>query len=442
MKKPNVIFVFADQMRAQATGFYGNSQVSTPNLDRLAGQSLCFTNAISNCPVCSPYRGSLITGQYPLTHGVFVNDVHLEHRCPSIADCFTGAGYDTAYIGKWHLNGRGRTSYIPPQDRQGFDYWKVLECTHQYNESPYYDNNCEEQKMWEGYDAQAQTADAIRYISEQNTGNPFFLMLSWGPPHSPYQSAPQKFRDMYNPEDIVLRPNVPEDAREKAAEDLAGYYAHISALDEYMGRLLNALKEQGLAEDTLVVFTSDHGDMHGSHGYRRKQKPFEESILVPFLLNAPGIQPAETDILFNAPDIMPTLLGLCGIPVPDSVEGIDHSGFIRGGEDVSDDAALIANYHPFGEWARKHGGIEYRGVRTKTHTYVRSLEGPWLLYDNINDPFQLKILIEDPGSAELVRELEKKLSERLKAASDEFRKGEEYTEAWNYPLDESGTVPF
>ncbi len=429
-------------MRAQATGFHGNTQVSTPNLDRLAEQSFCFTNAISNCPVCSPCRGSLITGQYPLTHGVFVNDVHLEHRCPSIADCFTGAGYDTAYIGKWHLNGRGRTSYIPPEHRQGFDYWKVLECTHQYNESPYYDNNCEEQKMWEGYDAQAQTADAIQYISKHNTDHPFFLMLSWGPPHSPYQTAPQEFRKMYKPENITLRPNVPDDAREKAAEDLAGYYAHISALDEYMGRLLQTLEEKKLVEDTLVIFTSDHGDMHGSHGHRRKQKPFEESILVPFLLKAPGIQPSETDILFNAPDIMPTLLGLCGLSIPNSVEGTDHSGYIRGNEDVSNDAALIANYHPFGEWARKHGGFEYRGVRTKTHTYVRNLDGPWALYNNIADPFQQKNLIEDPDSAELVRELEEKLSERLKATSDEFRKGEEYTEAWNYPLDETGTVPF
>lgn len=127
-KKPDVVFVFGDQWRAQTFGYTGNTVVKTPHIDRLAEQSLNFTHAVSGCPVCSPARASLLTGQNPLTHGVFVNDVQLSNQAISIAEAFEQGGYDTAYIGKWHIDGRGRRNHIPPERRQGFDYWKVLEC--------------------------------------------------------------------------------------------------------------------------------------------------------------------------------------------------------------------------------------------------------------------------------------------------------------------------
>ena len=139
--KPNILFVFADQWRAQSIGYAGNLDVQTPNLDGFASQAVNFHHAVSGYPVCCPARASYFTGQYPLTHGVFVNDVHLCSDGPSLAQAFTAGGYDTGYIGKWHLNGRGRSSYIPPEDRQGFDYWKALECTHDYNQSLYYDHD-------------------------------------------------------------------------------------------------------------------------------------------------------------------------------------------------------------------------------------------------------------------------------------------------------------
>ncbi|MFW6159205.1 MAG: sulfatase-like hydrolase/transferase, partial [Planctomycetota bacterium] len=183
---PNVVFVFADQWRAQATGYAGDPNVRTPNLDRLSSESIRFTTAVANCPVCSPYRASLITGQYPLTHGVFLNDVHLAHRVPSLADAFKSAGYDTAYVGKWHLDGHGRYAFVPPQDRQGFDFWRGMECTHRYNESHYYADT-DEMQTWDGYDAGAQTRCCQDYVRARRPGDtPFLLVLSWGPPHSPY----------------------------------------------------------------------------------------------------------------------------------------------------------------------------------------------------------------------------------------------------------------
>ena len=237
--KPNVLYLLADQWCAAATGYAGDPNVKTPHLDRLANQSVNFTHAISGCPVCSPHRASLMTGQFPLTNGVFMNDLHLRDDATCLAEVFQAAGYDTGYIGKWHLNGRGRSNYIPPESRQGFDYWKVLECTHNYNHSFYYAGNDPTKRTWPGYDAIAQTQDAMQYIKDHAGGDkPFLLFLSWGPPHNPYQTAPQKYRAMYDPDKLELRPNVPVNMQKQTRRDLAGYYAHCTALDGCIGELV------------------------------------------------------------------------------------------------------------------------------------------------------------------------------------------------------------
>jgi len=442
---PNVVLVFGDQWRAQAMGYAGDPNVRTPVLDTLASESMNFTHAVAGCPVCSPYRASLLTGQFPLTHGVFVNDVYLQPRSPSMADAFRGAGYNTAYIGKWHVDGHGRSNYIPPDRRQGYDYWKVLECTHQYNESAYYAGNSAEKLYWDGYDAIAQTRDAQAYIESRSGERPFFLTLSWGPPHNPYQTAPERFRAMYDPADIKLRPNVPEEKSDRAREDLAGYYAHCSALDSCMGELLDTLDRKGIRDNTILLFTSDHGDMLQCQGERRKQRPWEESIRVPFLLRYPGLngwRPRKSDALIDAPDIMPTLLGLCGIGIPGSVEGLDFSSHIAGGVDPSDGATLLLCAHPFGEWTKAQNGREYRGIRTRRHTYVRDLNGPWLLYDNEADPYQQNNLVNRPAHAELQAELDARLQHKLETQADEFLPGMDYIRQWGYPVDDTGTVPF
>ncbi|MCY4022914.1 MAG: sulfatase-like hydrolase/transferase [Anaerolineaceae bacterium] len=443
MNKPNVVFVFADQWRAQDTGYAGNEQVATPHLDRLAGRSVNFTHAVSGWPVCSPWRGSLLTGQYPLTHGIFVNDVPLADSGTGLGEAFSQAGYDTAWIGKWHIDGHGRSEYIPPERRHGFDYWKTLECTHEYNCSAYYEGNGREKRFWEGYDAIAQTRDAQRYLRARDGDRPFLLVLSWGPPHNPYETAPEAYRRRYRPEDINLRPNVPEESAREAREWLAGYYAHCTALDDCAAALLETLAETGLDDNTILVFTSDHGDMLGSQGTVRKQRPWEESIRVPFLLRCPGVAARESDALINAPDIMPTLLGLCDVPLPASVEGLDFSDHIRhSSPDPSDGAALLACYHPFGEWTRNVGGREFRGLRTRRHTYTRTLEGPWQLYDNEEDPWQLQNRIDDPACGDLCLQLDERLTEMLARQGDEFLHGDEYIRRWGYTVDETGTVPY
>ncbi len=445
-KRPNVVYVFGDQWRAQATGYAGDPNAITPNLDKLAAKSVNMTTTVSCCPVCTPYRAGLMTGQYPITNGLFLNDLCLSNDAVSIAEVFTAAGYDTGYIGKWHLDGHGRGSFIPRDRRQGFDYWKVLECTHNYNRSAYY-GDADEKLLWDGYDAIAQTRNAQKYIaSHARNDKPFLLMLSWGPPHNPYATAPAEFRKLFpDPGKIELRPNVSAKSAQAARKDLQGYYAHCAALDACVGDLLKTIAEAGIADDTIFVFTSDHGDMLGSQGQRRKQRPWDEAIRVPFLLRYPAVcgrGGKEIDMPFNTPDIMPTLLGLAGVTIPKTVEGTDFSGVFAGQETPDNDAALICCVSPFGEWTRSSGGREYRGLRTRRYTYVRDLKGPWLLYDNQSDPHQQANLAGLADHADLQKELDAQLNKMLADRGDKFLTGQEYIKQRGYKTNKNGTVSY
>jgi arylsulfatase A-like enzyme len=444
-QRPNILFIIADQWRAEAFGYAGNPDVKTPNLDRLQREGIDFQNAVASVSVCCPSRASLMTGQRALTHGVFVNDVPLSPRATTLSKVLHQAGYDTGCIGKWHLNGHGRSAFIPQERRQNFDYWKVLECTHEYNNSHYYAATTNLLK-WNGYDVIAQTQDAAQYLRKHaHAKKPFFLYLSWGPPHNPYQTAPPAFRSMYRAAGLSTRLNVPADHQTATKSNLAGYYAHCTALDRCVGTLLQTLRNSGLETNTLVIFTSDHGDMLGSHGLSSKQQPFDESIRVPLLMRWPaalGNQAKQLDAPFCSSDFMPTILGLCGIAVPATVEGIDYSGYIQGDIDPSDGATLISCPVPFGEYSRQSGGREYRGIRTTRYTYVRDLSGPWLLFDNELDPLQMNNLVGRPDFEQLQALLEENLVQKLVDTKDQFLPAQAYLDQWGYKLNATGSIPY
>lgn len=444
-RRPNVLVVFADQWRAQAFGYAGDPNVRTPTFDRFASESVNFTRAASSVPVCCPTRASFLTGRRALAHGVFMNDVPLDPEATTIGKEFARAGYDTGFIGKWHVDGHGRSAFIPRERRQGFEYWRALECTHNYNRSLFY-GDTPEVRTWDGYDTFAQTDDAIRYIRARGKGEkPFLLTLSWGPPHEPYQTAPARYRRMYSPDRIQLRPNVPQSVEKQAREDLAGYYAHCTALDDSFSKLWQALKDQGLEEDTIVLFTSDHGDMLWSHGFQKKQQPYEESARVPMLLHYPrkyGRTGARAEAAIATEDLMPTLLRLAGLQVPKSVQGRDFSRVVTGGDDPAEGVQLVSCPSPFGQWQRARGGREYRAILTGRYTYARDLNGPWLLYDNLKDPYQQRNLVGNPNAAGRVARLDRRLSALLKRNGDEFLPGPEYLRKWGYEVDATGTVPF
>ncbi|WP_158839193.1 sulfatase family protein [Polaribacter sp. L3A8] len=448
IKKTNVLIILTDQLRTQATGYGGDPNIKTPHIDKLASMSANFKNAVSGMPVCTPFKGSLITGQRPLTNGMFMNDVQLNTNAVSMGKIYTKAGYNTGFIGKWHMDGHGRLRFIPPGNRrQGFQFWKANECTHNYNGSVYFDNNDPTPKKWEGYDTFSQTDAAIDFMSaKKDDNNPFLLVLSWGTPHAPYHSAPKKYKDMFSPDSLELRPNIPKSMEKKVRKDLAGYYAHVTAIDDMIAKIMETLKKNNQLDNTIIVFTSDHGDLLGSHGAYKKQQPYDESIRTPMLFYIPeslGIKAGNRNAVFNSEDILPTLLGLSNMPIPESVEGINYTAYLEGKDDTVGKETIITCVQPFGQWNRpKRHGKEYRGLVTQKYTYVKDLEGPWLLFDNDADPYQMNNLVSNKKYTDIQADLESRLIKRLKANGDEFLPGAHYLEKWNIKVNEEGTVPY
>lgn len=380
-----------------------------------------------------------------------MNDLCLSNKSVSIAKAYTAAGYDTAYIGKWHLDGHGRSSYIPKERRQGFNYWKVLECTHDYNNSYYYEGDSKKLKKWDGYDAFAQTHDAVEYIkSRKGKDKPFLLMISYGTPHNPYNTVPDQYLKMYPKDEIKLLPNIQKGCEREAGKNLQGYYAHISALDKCVGMINRSLKEIEIDEHTVLVLTSDHGDSVMSHckpetGNINKQRPYDESIKVPFLVRYPALFGTKKSVVstpFTAADIMPTLLELCGVNIPDTVEGISFAPVLSGKGQIERKGVLIACYVPFADWNRERGGREYRGIRTERYTYVKTLKGPWMLFDNENDPYQLDNMVNNPRYKKIQGELEKMLQKLLEEQKDDFVPGYKLCKKYGYhSLDEKDCIP-
>ncbi|HET7558615.1 MAG TPA: sulfatase [Limnochordia bacterium] len=449
---PNLIYVFADQMRGMDLGCAGNPEVHTPNLDRLAAQGARLTHAYANCPVCTPSRAILLTGRHAQANRVVANDLPLPVELPTLGAALQQAGYRTGYIGKWHLDGVPRGKWTPPGPRRhGFDFWAVHNCSHQYFGGTFFGDEPQPIVM-EGYEPVAQTDLLLEFIEEAATGGratgdkdkarpanaeagngaqpPFAAFLSWGPPHDPYDQLPVEHLARYNPETITLRPNaapIPPGPTSLAGNrdprlTLCQYYAHITALDEQVGRILDALERLGLADDTILVFTSDHGDMLFSQQRMMKQQPWEESIHIPFLIRWPGPMAAGAvlDGLFGVVDVAPTLLGLLDLPPLPGAQGGDYSAWLLGQTpDRTQDSVFIYDLVHVDQNIRQ-GLPLWRGVRTARHTYARSTEGPWLLYDNAADPYQLENHAGDPAWSALQAELDRALQRHLDAVGDPF----------------------
>jgi arylsulfatase A-like enzyme len=442
-KKPNIVYVFADQWRASAFGYTGDPNIRTPNIDRLAGKSMNFRNTVSVCPLCTPYRAALLTGRYPTSTGMFVNDLYLPSEELCMPELFSKAGYDTGYIGKWHLDGHGRSAFIPRERRQGWDYWKAAECDHNNPRSHYFTGDFDEKLFWEGYDAFAQTKDASQYIRDHaQNDNPFILMLSYGPPHPASPPAPAEFRAMYPAENIVLPPNVPEEYAEEARRHLSHYYSHGAALDRCVGELMQSVEDAGIADNTIFIFTSDHGGMLRSHGdpFEWKQVAWAESAQVPFLLRYPdahGTQGRVIDTPLNTVDILPTLLALAGIDIPNSAEGDDLSELVTNQVEISDRSVLYMSVAPIvGQ------GDAHRSIRTSRYTYARKLDGPWLLFDDRQDPRQLNNLIGNPDYASLQKQLDEELQNHLRRIGDDFQPPAYYIDKWGYLLGPDNAIPY
>jgi arylsulfatase A-like enzyme len=417
-RRPSILLILPDQWRGQDLGCMGNSEVRTPNLDKLASQGILFRNTFANTPVCCPARANLLTGKYAHKNGMVANDLRLRESETTLAEILTAQGYRTGFIGKWHLDGGKRLpGFVPPgQRRQGFGYWAANECDHRHFRPTYF-RDTDQPITEDRFEPEVWTDRAIEFLKQAGK-DPFFLVVSMGPPHDPY-GAPEKFMKLYDPTSLTMRPNWVEGIPGAGRREVAGYYAAMTAVDEQVGRLLKALDDSGRSGDTIVLFTSDHGDMLGSHGQRLKRKPWEESIRVPGIIRySARVQPGRTsEALLTHVDLAPTLLSLCGLPVAVDMQGTDLSNVVLGTTDRGPDSAFFQIFVPFDGDGTPH---PWRGVRTDRYLYARTEADPWVLYDLRDDPYERKNLLDNPAHFAAKGQLESKLADWMKRTDDSW----------------------
>lgn len=475
---PNVIYVFPDQMRNHAMGFWQEEDfresvhftadpVHTPNLNRFARESVVLTSAISNCPLSSPHRGSLLTGMFTENSGVPINcnssrpysSLRTDVTC--ISDVFSQTGYNCAYIGKLHVDfptpndpqHPGRyvenqqpvwDAYTPPERRHGFDYWYSYGTFDVHKKPHYWDTKGIRHEIRE-WSPKHETDKAIAYIRNENgerdSGKPFFMMVSFNPPHSPYNSLEDCMEEDYNlykdlPLDsLLIRPNA--DRNMKKAPSVRYYFASVTGVDREFGRILEELKKQGMDKNTLVIFSSDHGETMCSQGIEDpKNSPYTESMNVPFLVRFPAKLSHRIDdrLLLSTPDVMPTILGLCGLghKIPAGVEGRNYAGWLMD-EDTAVPLRDGALYIKNADGERETGGnaVSYfpvtRGIKTHRYTLALTIDKNTkelkssLLFDDQEDPYQLNNLPLDENG-ELLTSLCRKMVPLLKEADDPWYK--------------------
>jgi uncharacterized sulfatase len=405
----------------------------------------------------------LMTGRFPMSTGITSNcmpgtDLELDENENCMGDILKANGYHTGYIGKWHLEvpSLNRTpepadgaqdawdGWTPPGPRRhGFDFWYAYNSNGRHFQPNYWSNTADRIDISQ-WSVSHETDVAIEFLQNRPDEKPFALFISWNPPHNPY-IAPESFLASYEGKPLEARPNVNVD--ELYLKRRTGYLAAVNSVDHHFGRLMAALDENGLAENTLVVFTSDHGEMMGSHGRYAKSVWFEESIGIPLIMRwKKKLRPGSEPMPFACYHFMPTLLGLMGIEIPESAEGTSYAEYLLGHSETKATSAVIASYgnpahllangqapsiwalqadslHRSGTDWRKVG---YRGLRTERYTYVvdRGRKGDQLrrlLYDNEKDPYQLHpIEAVYAHENEMMQDLDTELMDWLSRMHDPF----------------------
>ncbi len=411
--QPNILWIVTTQWRAMATGYAGDTNARTPWLDGLANEAVNFTQAVTPHPLGPQARAALLTGKLSPENGVSdywdalpIYDAKANPaggRVPpqgrTVAHALNDRGYATAWFGKWHLSERDRTApfvgethaklIVPPERRGGFGLWEGFESGFLLNDPWLHGTRLPEPKRFKGYQADVLAERAAAWSREQGAGSktgsrPYFCVVSLEAPHPPYHAAAPHVTEL-KPAELQLRANVPTGGpvEQKARDELTGYYAHIEATDRAIGRLLS---EVDLAE-TIVVFTSVHGDMHGSHGLFRKAWPYEESVRIPLLIRrergAGSEEPNKKD------------------PSPVSLVDLPHMAvaWAEGRQWHSRrDSAVISM--PTASDIAQQCPVAWRGFRSAKHKLVLKADGtPWLYFDLERDPPEMKNLAGDPARA-------------------------------------------
>ncbi|MEM1026534.1 MAG: sulfatase [Planctomycetota bacterium] len=482
------MYILPDQFRAQAIGVWGSpgfrdrfrgvcDPVETPNLNALAKQSTLFSQACSTYPLCSPHRAMLMSGMFPRHNGVpYTNcrsdrpEVGMKHSFECFTDVLNRQGYETAYVGKTHwertealfdqdasyVGTKGASggcfaneydTYVPPgPGRRGNQYWfqnigDVHKDAISYsNEPSLIQGKADgEPHRHRRFTPEMEADIVVDYLrnkdGQRSESRPFSLIWSPNPPHNPYTDVDRDcdravyetyYRDMAVG-DALNRPNVrptEDDVAERAARI---YFTLVTSIDQQVGRVLEALEQTGQAENTIVVFTSDHGEMLGSHGQMGKGDIYDESFLVPLMIRFPGVlKPCVEDLMIGTVDLMPTLLDLIGLAVhiPHTAQGTSFAQVLRSGDCDAVSRPASALYL---------NGPRRKGVRTDRYTYVVDLDDGINLFDQDADPYQTEKLSPDdidPADWDFLR---RELGRWLERAEDEWAERKTRQEWVSYP---------
>ena len=424
MSQPNVIVFFTDQQRWDTSGLHGNPLDLTPNFDAMAmgGAHLAQTSTCQ--PVCGPARSCLQTGLYATETGCWRNGIPLSEDARTLAHCFREGGYDTGYIGKWHLDA-GSRGPVPADRRFGYDYWlasNTLEFTSDAYDCVMYDGDDQPVKM-PGYRVDAQTDAVIRYVNEHQD-NPFFLFVSYIEPHHqnhlddypPPHGYRERYAGRWTPPDLLALGG-------SSQQHLGGYYGMVKRLDEALGRLRDALFSLDLLDNTVILYTSDHGCHFKTRNGEYKRSCHESSVRVPTFLTGPGFSNrGRVDEQVSLIDLPPTLLTAAGLPVPTVMQGRSIQPLLAGQREGWPEEVFI----------QISEAQVARAIRTKRWKYC--VEAPGLkggeasgsdryveseLYDLEYDPYELTNLIGQESHRAACDVLKERLLRRMREAGEE-----------------------
>jgi arylsulfatase A-like enzyme len=434
-KRPNILVILSDQLRRQALGCYGNCDVATPHMDALAKSGVRFSNACSTYPVCVPFRFSLMTGEYAHTRFVPRSDWRMSPAERTLADEFNDAGYETFYVGKWHLHGGHgvlpshsflKANRMPvPRSHQGrFKHWRGFELRNDPYDTCYFKDDDPTPRPLGKYQTDGLFDLTMELLSKPQSA-PFFGIVSVEPPHTPHV-APPELEARWKEREVHLPPNfsAKNDAQRAAfLHTYRIYHAMVENLDANIGRCRKFLEENGLSENTIVVLMADHGDLLGSHGRQKKWWPYEESIGIPLVVFDPRCTERAGRVIEEptcTEDLFLTLLGLAGLPPRSDLPGDDLAPLVRGEitELVRAGVYLefVADFKPDNPFHAR----TWRGFRGRRYKYTMLDGAPWQFFDLQNDPYEMHCLLNDDRHAAPLRAHHILLRERLIDSGDDY----------------------
>ena len=426
-KRPNLLVIHTDQQSRWTIGAYGGTTISTPNIDRLAKEGALFTDFFTNSALCTPSRGCLVTGRYPHSHGAWTNDVPLNNNEITFAETLRKSGYITGYAGKWHLDGTPRPGWVHPQRCFGFQdnrwmfnrgHWKKIESRGSDNPRVFYAGEAMGDE--ESYTTDWLKDRTIEFLQE-NCNSPFCYMVSIPDPHAPFPVR-SPYDTMFSPDEMPIPANFADaniadwakncqdqhynlndpERETKLRKQRALYCGMVKLIDDCVGKILNELERLDILDNTIVVFTSDHGDYLGQHGLFGKNMMYEDAYRIPMIIRYPEKIKAGTviDSIFSTVDFQPTILGLMEAPLSNREQGHDGSTILAG--------------KTIPEW--KNEAYLYRdkdiaGIVTKEYWFARHINGEKVLFDRNRDPWELNNIAEPPSMSDIVEKLTAKLAE-------------------------------